>query len=91
MPWYQILGLGVSGGILVGLFFFTLGWVLDKRQERRWKRAMARATAAFPSRNSSEAVHATAEALEKFRKGLIQDLPRQRQGEHDQDGDDARG
>lgn len=40
MPWYQILGLGVFGGMFVGGFFYALGTVLDWRDHRNWEREM---------------------------------------------------
>lgn len=35
MPWYQILGLGVAGGLIVGGIFFALGLYLDWRSNRK--------------------------------------------------------
>lgn len=44
MPWYQILGLGVSGGMFVGGFFYALDslaiWVANRRDRMEWEREM---------------------------------------------------
>lgn len=40
MTWYQILALGVTGGLIVGGVFFTLGVWLDRRDRKSWEREM---------------------------------------------------
>lgn len=40
MTWYQILGLGISGGMFVGGVFYLIGWVIDLRDRRAWERDM---------------------------------------------------
>lgn len=40
MTWYQILGLGISGGMFVGGVFYLIGWAIDWRADRAYEREM---------------------------------------------------
>lgn len=40
MPWYEMLGFGIVGGLVCGGLFFALGYWLDYRQARQWRREL---------------------------------------------------
>lgn len=61
MEWYQILGLGVLGGLICGGVFWALGVWLDYRDAKRWRRELE---------DVSRATGPVAESLRKMAEGF---------------------